>query len=103
MNASDVLCATLGWLVCSLCAGRVRSTARSALQGGYALISLFSNLCDSRYKADICAVCGDGILAEDNTMTMVTCNGQTYHQGCYACTVRKDHFFTTRNHGISYV
>lgn len=42
--------------------------------------------CFARYKADICAVCGDGILAEDNTMTMVTCNGQTYHQGCYACT-----------------
>ena len=41
-----------------------------------------------RYKTDVCPVCKEGVIAEDNKRTaVVTCMGQTYHQQCYACMV----------------
>jgi len=70
-----------GCFRCSLC-----DTALSGLQFVCWQGAVNCKQCFAKYKAAVCAACKGGIIAEDNKkMTMVTCNGQTYHQECYAC------------------
>ena len=89
-NASDVPCATWPWVGHSLCAGKELSTVENVLLSIEDVKTVLCYLCVvCRYKAAVCAGCKDGIVGENNKMiTMVTCNGQTYHQQCYSCMVR---------------
>jgi len=41
--------------------------------------------CFKRFKADICARCKDGIVADKKDTRMVSCNGLSFHEKCYKC------------------
>jgi len=42
--------------------------------------------CYTKYKAAPCARCGTGIVSTgDKKTTLITCNGQSFHQECYTC------------------
>ena len=73
-----------------MCAGKELSTVKNVLLSIDDVQTVLYDLyAVSRYKAAVCAVCKDGIVGENNKkITMVTCNGQTYHQQCYSCKVR---------------
>jgi len=42
--------------------------------------------CYTKYKAAPCARCGEGIVSTGSKKTtLITCNGQSFHQQCYNC------------------
>merc|ERR1719244_1768476 len=42
--------------------------------------------CYAKYKAHPCVRCGEGILSTGcKKETLITCNGQSFHQQCYTC------------------
>ena len=85
-----VPCVMLDWMEYHFYYLGILLTASLAMQSIFIIVIIYLTMLTimCRYKAHPCVRCGEGIISTGcKKETLITCNGQSFHQQCYTCQV----------------